>query len=162
MKGVALVIAPEPFTGEDGRRLITDLEEDLGVRYADIDVLADVDLAEMNRLRDDALFLVARVDGEAVGCGALRPHDDGVGEVKRMYVAPSARGTGVGRALLDELRAAAVGLGYRRLVLETGIRQPEAMALYESVGWRPIANYGAYSAAEWSRCYELSLVSPPG
>jgi len=45
---------------------------------------------------------------------------------------------------------------------ETGIRQPEAMALYESVGWRPIANYGAYSAAEWSRCYELSLVSPPG
>jgi len=71
-------------------------------------------------------FLVARDGGTAVGCGAVRVLDAATAEVKRMYVEPDRRGTGVGRAVLDQLEAAALRLGVRRLVLETGVHQKAA------------------------------------
>ena len=76
-------------------------------------------------------FLVAVREGRPLGCGAVRRIEAGVGEVKRMYVAPEARGAGIGRAVLQALEAEARALGCARLVLETGVRQPEAIALYE-------------------------------
>jgi GNAT superfamily N-acetyltransferase len=94
---------------------------------------------------DVSLVLVARDDeGTALGCGVLRVLADGVAEVKRMYVVPTARGRGVGRTLLADLEEAARDLGWTTLRLETGPRQPEAVALYMRAGYRPIAAFGGY------------------
>ncbi len=89
-------------------------------------------------------FFVAYISGEPVGCGAVRRTDPGVAEIKRMYVAPAARGRGVGRQIFVALEAEARRLGVRRLVLETGPRQPEAIALYERAGFVQIPLYGEY------------------
>jgi GNAT superfamily N-acetyltransferase len=95
---------------------------------------------------DVAVVLVARdVGGEAVGCGALRPLGDGVAEIKRMYVVPAARGRGLSKLVLAGLEAAARDRGWTTLRLETGPRQPEAVALYEGAGYRPIAAFGPYA-----------------
>jgi GNAT superfamily N-acetyltransferase len=74
-----------------------------------------------------------------------------------MYVAPPARGRGVSRSLLVQLEAWAADLGYRRVILETGIRQHEAMSLYESAGYVLIENYGGYRHSPLSRCYGKDL-----
>jgi len=89
-------------------------------------------------------FLVVRREGIPVGCGAVRMLDDRTGELKRMYMAPSARGAGLGRRLVEALEAEARALGARRLVLETGVRQAAALALYQATGFRPIPLYGEY------------------
>ena len=94
---------------------------------------------------DISVVLVARADdGEALGCGALRALAADAAEVKRMYVAPSARGRGIAAALLAELEDAARRRGWRTLRLETGLRQPEAISLYSGAGYRPIPAFGAY------------------
>ena len=117
-----------------------------------------LDLEQLSRA--DIRFFVARRAGKPLACGALRVDASGYGEVKRMYVAPEARGRGVARRLLAALEAEAADLGYARMILETATGQPEAMALYESAGWTSIPNFGAYEASSLSRCYE-KLVSPP-
>lgn len=89
-------------------------------------------------------FYVLYVDGAAVGCGALRLLDADTAELKRMYLSPMARGTGLGHRLVVALEAEARALGVRRLVLETGIRQTAALALYRRVGFRPIPLFGEY------------------
>jgi len=89
-------------------------------------------------------FFVARLDGEAVGCGALRIAH-GYGELKRMYVAPAARGHRIGRRILDRIEAAARAEGLACLRLETGIYQPEALALYRSAGYAERDAFGAYA-----------------
>jgi GNAT superfamily N-acetyltransferase len=97
---------------------------------------------------DISAVLVARDEnGSIVGCGALRFLGRGVAEVKRMYVAPAARGGGVGKAVLAGLEDAARELGWRTLRLETGPRQPEAVALYVGAGYRPIDAFGGYVGA---------------
>ena len=79
-----------------------------------------------------------------MGCGAVLRIEPNVAEIKRMYVAPSARGRGVGRQILNELEAIARQLGAARLVLETGVRQPEARALYDRAGFTEIPLFGDY------------------
>jgi GNAT superfamily N-acetyltransferase len=97
---------------------------------------------------DVGVVLVARDDdGAAVGCGALRHLGDGIAEVKRMYVAPSVRGRGVAKAVLSCLEDAARDRGWSTLRLETGPRQPEAVGLYLSAGYRPIPAFGGYVGA---------------
>lgn len=97
---------------------------------------------------DISVVLLARDDmGTAVGCGALRDLGAGIAEVKRMYVAPAARGRGVARAVLAGLEEAARGRGWTTLRLETGPRQPEAVGLYLSAGFRPIRAFGDYVGA---------------
>lgn len=86
-------------------------------------------------------LLVAMRDGDAVGCGALRTIAPGVGEVKRMYVQPSARGQGVGEALLRALIAAAAAMGLERLRLDTAPELRAAQALYRRFGFTPIPRY---------------------
>ncbi len=76
-----------------------------------------------------------------------------VAEIKRMYTSPSARRRGVSRAVLARLESEAIRLGYRRLQLETGLRQPEAMALYEASGYHRVPNYGMYAASDLSVCF---------
>lgn len=94
----------------------------------------------------DIRFFVARREGKVVGCGALRVVAGEYGELKRMYVAPEARGDGVGRRLLATLEAAARSEGLARLTLETGIAQPEALGLYRSAGFVEGTPFGEYRA----------------
>ncbi len=108
----------------------------------------------------EGAFLIAYVDGSPIGCGGLRQHSPGVGEVKRMYVEPGARKLGIGRAILRALEQRARELGYPTLRLETGARQPEAISLYESEGYFPIEPYGYYRDSPLSRCFEKHLDPP--
>jgi GNAT superfamily N-acetyltransferase len=105
-----------------------------------------------------AVFLVARdPGGTAVGCGGLRLLGPGSGEVKRMYVDPAARGTGVATALLRTLEDHARELGITRLLLETGTGQPDAIRFYQREGYAPIEAYGPYLGEPISRCFARDL-----
>ena len=105
-------------------------------------------------------FLVAYRDGHPVGCGAIRLLDVDTAEIKRMYVGPGARGHGIGRMILDSLESEARRLGARRLVLETGERQPEAVALYARAGFSRIPAFGEYIGSPLSVCMAKSLQKP--
>jgi putative acetyltransferase len=102
-------------------------------------------------------LFVARRDGAAVGIAALVLGSDGEAELKRMFVAPEARGAGVATALLTTLEATAAELGVTRLVLETGPRQPDAIALYEKHGYARIPNFGPYINDPLSLCFGKDL-----
>lgn len=103
------------------------------------------------------VFLAARRDGEIIGCGGICRLADGVAELRRMYVAPAARGLGVGRRLLAALEEQALALGYASIRLETGFRQREAVGLYESAGFRRGECWGPYLTDPKSVCYEKTL-----
>ncbi len=101
-------------------------------------------------------FLVARLDGRPVGCGALKATEPGVGSIKRMWVSRTVRGTGVGRRLLLALEKEAVGLGLALLRLETNRSLHEAQALYRRNGYREVAPFNAEPYADhWyeKRCH---------
>lgn len=91
-------------------------------------------------------FLLARLDGRAVGCGGVRLLDDGRAEVKRMYVRPEARSRGIGRGILAWLEDEARSRGATALILEMGGDQPEARGLYTAFGMRAIPCWGEYVA----------------
>lgn len=167
-----ITIREEPYDGSAASLLVQALLEDLNDRYADIDDPDDPDeagdeeyLAEVTpalAAHPHGTFLVAWIDGEPVGCGALKPldTDPSIGEIKRMYTAPNARRRGVSRAILERLEAIAAELGYQRLQLETGTAQPEAVRLYESHGWHRITPYGLYKHSPASVCFAKDLGSP--
>ncbi len=102
-------------------------------------------------------FLVAYVDGKPVGCGAVRINEPGVGEIKRMFVIPEFRGRGVAGAVLSALQDHARDLGAHKLVLETGSRQPEAVALYRRAGFIEIPRFGEYVDSPLSLCMGKEL-----
>jgi putative acetyltransferase len=106
---------------------------------------------------DIAVFLVAYDEAEPVGCGGLRELDQTSGEIKRMYVRPDRRGTGVSTAIIHALEARAIELGWNRLALETGNLLPEAQRFYEREGYVRIPNFGHYADSPYSVCYERSL-----
>jgi putative acetyltransferase len=89
-------------------------------------------------------LLVARVDGRAVGCVGFALGEAGQAEIKRLFVRPAARGRGIGRALMAQLERRAAEEGVRLLQLETGVKQPEALALYRSLGYVERGPFGAY------------------
>src|SRR5262245_25667624 len=125
-----LAIAPQDPHSADARRLIAALSAEMVARYPGVDGSGDFTPDDV--LVPGGAFVVARLAGRAVACGALRPMRDDIGEVKRMYVEPGLRGRRIGRAVLAELEAVARRLGYGRLWLETGLRQPEAIRAYEA------------------------------
>jgi len=108
----------------------------------------------IDRLRH---VVVAFEGGAAVGCGAFKEFDQASVEIKRMYTLPSHRGRGVASLVLRELEAWAAESGFRRCVLETGKKQPEAIALYTRRAYRAIPNYGQYAGVENSVCFEKVL-----
>lgn len=163
-----VTIASEPFDSPEAQRLVSALMADLDERYA-ADGPAEGDhpeLAGVHRVRSEQVtpprgaFLLARLGGEPVGCGAVRAlhgGPSGVAEIKRMYTSPTSRGHGVGRALLARLEAEAGALGYHRVQLETGLRQPEAIRLYETAGYHRIPTFGQYAGDELSVCFAKDL-----
>ena len=109
----------------------------------------------------EGAFLIAYLDDLAVGCGALRRLDKATAELKRMYVDPSVRGRGIGRALLDALEREAGVLGVTRIVLETGTRLVPAIKMYEAMGYVRIPLFGEYLLSpETSLCFGKSLTPP--
>ena len=95
--------------------------------------------------------------GKAIACGAIKQFENNAMEVKRMYTRPGYRGRGLATKLLIELEEWARELGYEKCVLETGMRQPEAIELYKKSGYSVIENYGQYIGIENSVCFEKLL-----
>lgn len=102
-------------------------------------------------------FLVVRIGGRPVGCGGLRRFEGKEAEIKRMYVQPWTRKRGLARKILVALEDAARRLGYQKIRLETGLRQPEAIGLYESAAYLPIPPYGEFARSPLSVCYQKTL-----
>jgi putative acetyltransferase len=107
-------------------------------------------------------YVIAYEAQVPVACGALRPIDAVTVEVRRMYVLPAVRRTGVARKMLAALEASAIQMGYRIMRLETGNRQLPAMALYESFGFDRIAPFGEYTNDPTSVCYEKHIAPRAG
>jgi GNAT superfamily N-acetyltransferase len=135
-------VGPASWDDPDVQRLAADQQAEIRARYDGAGEPGTPSSADVS------VVLVARDDtGAAVGCGALRSLGNGVAEVKRMYVAPGARGRGAARAVLAGLEQAARERGWTTLRLETGPRQPEAVGLYLSAGYRSIPAFGGYAGA---------------
>jgi putative acetyltransferase len=148
-----LTIEAVDIRSGDALNLIARLDDELTRRYGDVQGQSGA----ANTLADHATFLVASLDGRPVGCGAFRPMGGMAVEIKRMFVEPDCRGRGLARRLLAELEERARRAGYSLARLETGVRQPEAIRLYESAGYRRIPSYGTYAGNADSACFEKSL-----
>lgn len=156
--GDAPTVHVVPWDDPAAAALRTAQQAELRSRYGDDD-------AGHEMTGDDVTAMVLlHVDGQAAACGAIRDvaseHGRGVGEVKRMYVLPQHRGRGHARVVLDELERLARELGWRRLILETGVLQPEAIGLYLRAGYQSIENFGEYTGVEESRCFTKNLRAP--
>lgn len=101
--------------------------------------------------------VLASEKGQVIGCGAIKALDKQTIEVKRMFVRIRSRGKGIAKLMLSELENWAFELGYDYCNLETGKRQPEAIALYKRAGYRIIINYGQYAGVENSICFQKAL-----
>lgn len=133
--------------------LVKLLDKDLAIRDGE-----DADFyAQYNHVDLSFKVVVVLENDAAVSCGALKHFEEGVFEVKRMYTLENARGKGYAISIIDALEQWAAELGYQRLVLETGIHQPEAIALYKKCGFQRISNYGQYAGIETSFCFEKHL-----
>ena len=154
---MTLEFRPAGYDDAAAAALIELVQQEYVVRYGGRDD-APVDPAEFRP--PHGLFLVAVLDGAPVGCGGWRDLGDGRVEVKRMFTAPVARGRGVARALLAELERTAAAAGHVRVVLETGLAQPEAMKLYASAGYGPIDGFGHYAGQPLSRAFTKDLDGP--
>ena len=113
---------------------------------------------DVDEIERGGAFLVVFADGAPVGCGAFRRLSPDTAELKRMYVARSSRGLGLGARLLHALEEEARKVGVTRLVLETGTRQTEALGLYARAGFRTIQPFGEYEGSPLSVCLAKSLV----
>src|SRR5947207_7534106 len=161
MTSETITIVRAELTAEVSRRLIALLNAELSGLYPEPG-------ANHFQLNTEELapgrgtFLVVYRGGTAVGCGALRLLDAETAELKRMYLSPIVRGKGLGRRLVAALEAEARALGVRRLVLETGVRQAAALALYRATGFHPIPLFGEYCLSpEASVCLGKSWIMSP-
>jgi ribosomal protein S18 acetylase RimI-like enzyme len=159
-EGVQIEIRSVGYGHADALRLIEEVQAEYVVRYGSRD---ETPLDPLMFEPPDGSFFVAYLEGDPVATGAWRRSSvvafgtDRTAEVKRMYVVPAARGRGVARRMLAHLEASAQEHGAEAVVLETGLRQPEAIALYESSGYEPVPSFGYYRDAPLSRCYGRRL-----
>jgi putative acetyltransferase len=157
---MSLTITAEPFDSQDARRLIAGLDAGLAAIYPPAQRFGP-NLKPEQLDGGRGTFLVARDEGRAIGCGAIRLLDVTTAEVKRMYVEPELRGKGVGRAVLTSLEAAARQMGVQRLVLETGDQQEAAIALYRRAGFTQLNCWGEYASSPTSVCFEKLITRGP-
>ena len=132
------------------------------VRQLDIE-LATIDgdehsfYVQYNKIDKINHVIIAYENELPIACGAIKQFSENTMEVKRMYTLASNRGKGVASEVLNELEKWAAEMTYSHCVLETGVRQPDAIRLYEKNGYLPIPNYGQYAGVENSRCFEKAL-----
>lgn len=149
-----LVLHDVAYRDADATELIEEVQQEYVARYGGRD---ETPVADDEFAPPAGAFVVVRVDGVPIGCAGLRRHDDNVVEIKRMYIRGTHRRQGHGRRLLVTLEERARALGYRRVILETGTAQPEALALYTGAGYSPIAPYGHHRCSLRSRCFAKDL-----
>lgn len=137
----------------DFRALVRLLDQDLQVR----DGAEHSFYAQFNKVDAIRHVVVAYLNDEPVGCGAFKPFEADAVEIKRMYVQPAHRGQGLAQAVLTELEDWARELGYTGCVLETGLKQPEAIRLYQKSGYQRIPNYGQYIGVDNSVCMRKAV-----
>jgi len=147
---VTVEIAAARLDDPAALELIELVQGEYVVRYGGRDE-APIDVDEF--LPPKGLFLVAWVDGVPAGCGGWRDLGDGRAEIKRMFTATAHRNRGVARAVLAALERTAAEAGIEEIVLETGTVQPEAIALYESSGYRRVEGFGYYAGRPLSRAF---------
>lgn len=156
----AVAIAPAEPLAPESLRLAAALWAELGRLYPE---MTAPPFPPRDIVGERAVFMLASLGGKAVGCGAVRPLPDDasgeIAEIKRMYVAPEVRGRGIARAILRELEDWAREHGYRFVQLETALRQPDAIHLYESADYRPIPKYGPHTDDPLAICLGKPL--PP-
>ncbi|MCW2855953.1 MAG: GCN5-related N-acetyltransferase [Marmoricola sp.] len=151
------------ITDPDSARLVEEVQVEYVARYGSRDETP----IEPGYFEPPAgAFLVGYLDGVAVATGAWRRRTDvdalgsnAAAEIKRMYVVPAARGRGRARAMLEHLERTAASSGAEVMILETGTGQPEAIALYGSAGYEPIAGFGHYRSSPLNRCMARRLTS---
>lgn len=130
--------------------LVAELDADLGERDGEEHAFYH----QFNSIQNLKHAIVLYLDEKPVGCGAIKAFDANTMEVKRMYILPEARGKKLATHILNELELWAFDLGYKICILETGKRQPEAIALYTKNGYEIIPNYGQYVGIENSVCFQ--------
>lgn len=138
----------------DFLQLVALLDQDLLDRYQELQAF----FTPFNKLSEGFVAMVY-ADNEAVACGCLRPMKEWplTGEIKRMYTRPIARGRGFAAAVVRELEQWAIETGLTQVVLETGDRQPEAIHVYQKLGYTQIENYGPYKDSPYSLCMAKKL-----
>jgi putative acetyltransferase len=140
-------------TDSNFKSMVTLLDEDLAERDGDDNAL----YAQFNGIVHLKYCVVYYIDNLPVGCGAFKPFNETTIEVKRMFILPSHRGKSIASKVLNELELWAKELNYYSSVLETGLRQPEAIALYKKNGYTIIPNYPPYEKMENSVCFNKLL-----
>jgi putative acetyltransferase len=113
--------------------------------------------SQFNKIDKIKHAIVAYVNSDPLGCGAIKEYSSTTMEVKRMYTSPNNRGKGIATSILKELENWASEMGYKTCVLETGKKQPEAIELYKKNGYKIIPNYGQYAGIENSVCFEKEI-----
>ena len=133
--------------------LVRFLDADLAERDGDEHSFYD----QFNKIDKIKYAIVAYENEQPAGCGAIKEFAPHIMEVKRMYTLPNSRGRGIASGVLVELEIWANELGYKKCILETGKKQPEAIELYKKSGYKIIQNYGQYAQANNSLCFEKEL-----
>jgi len=134
--------------------LVRKLDADLAIRDGEDHSF----YSQFNKIDKIRHTIVAFENGEPLGCGAIKEFDQDAMEVKRMYTSPEGRGKGIASTVLRELEKWALEMSYKKCVLETGKRQPEAISFYKKNGYTIIPNYGQYIGIENSVCFEKRLI----
>jgi putative acetyltransferase len=137
----------------DFRKLVALLDKELWSRYEQEQANYD----QYNKIENNNTIVIAYYHEQPIGCGCIKQFDDDTMEVKRMFVLPEYRGQGIAHTILRELEAWAREHSYSVVILETGIRQPEAIQLYKKSGYRVIDNYGQYIGMKSSVCMSKEL-----
>lgn len=138
---------------QDFQLLVQSLDQELAI----IDGEDHAFFAQYNQTESVQFVILAYQEAQPVACGGLKPFEPGTLEVKRMYTIPSVRSQGIASVILSQLEDWARELGYTRCVLETGVKQPDAMRLYEKNDYVRIPNYGPYIQQPLSACFEKVL-----
>ncbi|TKC05532.1 GNAT family N-acetyltransferase [Pedobacter polaris] len=133
------------------------LVKDLDAYLAVIDGNEHAFYAQFNKIDKIKHAVVAYENDNPIGCGAIKELSPTAMEVKRMYTSPDGRKKGVATTILNELESWAKEMGYEKCMLETGIRQADAISLYQKLGYKSIPNYGQYIGVENSVCFEKVL-----
>lgn len=138
----------------DFRELVKLLDADLAIR----DGVEHSFYAQFNKIDKIREVVVVYENNQAVGCGAFKEFAPKVAEIKRMYVRENMRGRGIAGEILAELENWAKELNFTECILETGLKQPEAIALYRKSGYEIIPNYGQYIGVENSVCMRKVII----
>lgn len=134
-----------------------ELVKELDAHLAIIDGDEHLFYSQFNKIHTLNFVIIVYENEKAIGCGAIKEYDLKTMEIKRMFTSPDFRGKGIATRILSELELWATELSYTKCILETGVRQLEAIGLYKKCGYKRIPNYGQYAGIANSVCFEKKI-----